>query len=73
MRAGTAGRGSPAGSSSRAPIAAHLAPAGEQAWTGLETAIALDGAAKAVAVRALDANGHVLGTSNVTGAEPGKS
>ncbi len=47
--------------------AAHLEPAGEQAWTGLETAIALDGAAKAVAVRALDANGRVLGTSNVTG------
>ena len=45
----------------------HLAPAGEQAWSGLETAIALDGAAKAVAVQALDVNGHVLGTSNVTG------
>ena len=48
--------------------AAHLAPAGEQAWTGLETAIALDGTARAVAVRALDANGHVLGTSNAAGA-----
>jgi len=48
--------------------ASHLAPAGEQAWTGLETAIALDGTAKAVAVRALAANGHVLGTSNVAGA-----
>ena len=45
----------------------HLAPAGEQAWSGLETAIALDGAAKAVAVQALDVNGHVLGTSNVIG------
>jgi hypothetical protein len=45
----------------------HLAPAGEHAWTGLETAIALDGTAKAVAVRALGANGHVLGTSNAAG------
>ena len=45
--------------------AAHLEPAGEQAWTGLETSIALDGTAKAVAVRALDAHGNVLGTSTV--------
>ena len=48
--------------------AAHLEPAGEQSWTGLETAIALDGNARAVAVRALDAHGHVLGTSKVIGA-----
>ena len=47
------------------PDSAHLQPAVTQAWSGLETAIPFDGAAKAIAVRALDPHGHVLGTSNV--------
>ncbi len=47
--------------------AGHLAPAGEQAWTGLESAIELDGQAQVVAVRALDAQGRVLGTSSPVG------
>ena len=47
--------------------AAHLTPAATVAWSGLETAIALDGTAAAVAVRALDAHGRILGTSKVVG------
>jgi hypothetical protein len=45
------------------PGPASLAPAAQQSRTGLETAIELPARPRAVAVRALDAEGHVLGTS----------
>ena len=48
--------------------AAHLEPVKEQAWSGLEDVITLAGTSGAVAVRALDAQGTVLGTSKVIGA-----
>jgi hypothetical protein len=41
----------------------HLKPTARQSWTGLESAIALPAKPSAVAVRALDANGKPLGTS----------
>jgi hypothetical protein len=47
--------------------AEHLEAAGQQAWSGLESAFALDGKAKVVAVRALDARGNVLGASRPIG------
>ena len=47
------------------PDAAHLTPTAQQSWTGLETAIALPGDAKAVAVRALDRGGKALAISQV--------
>jgi hypothetical protein len=45
--------------------AAHLKPAATVPWSGLEAAIALGRTAGAVAVRALDAHGAILGTSQV--------
>jgi hypothetical protein len=42
----------------------HLAPVASRAWAGLETQIGLETPPKAVAVRALDASGRVLGRSD---------
>jgi hypothetical protein len=47
------------------PDAGHLAPVASRPWAGLETAILLETPPKAVAVRALDARGRLLGRSNV--------
>ncbi len=46
------------------PDVQHLTRVGTAAWAGLETAIALHGSPKTVAVRALDASGHTLAVSN---------
>ncbi len=46
------------------PDAEHLTATAEQSWTGLETAIELEGDGKTVAVSAVDANGTTLGTSH---------
>ena len=45
------------------PDADHLSQVAAKEWGGLETAIALETPPKAVAVRALDAKGRVLGVS----------
>ncbi|HZO34749.1 MAG TPA: arylsulfotransferase family protein [Gaiellaceae bacterium] len=47
--------------------AAHLRVIGGGTWAGLETTLRADTSAKVVAVRALDAQGHVLGTSPTVG------
>jgi hypothetical protein len=45
------------------PDADHLSRSAGHDWAGLETAIQLETPPRAVAVRALDAHGHVLGVS----------
>jgi hypothetical protein len=50
------------------PDARHLTKVAGHAWTGLETAIQLETPPKAVAVRAVDASGRILGVSSVAGA-----
>jgi arylsulfotransferase ASST len=46
------------------PDAGHLAVIASRPWNGLETRIGLETPPKAVAVRAVDASGHVLGRSD---------
>jgi hypothetical protein len=45
----------------------HLEQVASHAWNGLETAMQLDSAPKAVAVRAVDAEGRTLGVSATVG------
>jgi hypothetical protein len=50
------------------PDAKHLTKIAGHAWSGLETTIQLETPPKAVAVRAVDASGRILGVSPVAGA-----
>jgi hypothetical protein len=45
------------------PDSGHLAVIASRPWGGLETTIGLETPPQAVAVRALDASGHMLGQS----------
>jgi hypothetical protein len=49
------------------PDADHLTKIAGHDWAGLETAIQLETPPPAVAVRALDAQGRVLGSSETVG------